>query len=182
MIYPSYSTNISSFQELKIIFDLLVQLNFKYVPINLGPLYACGEEQRCDTILKDNIVTAEEFIKIYTDFHNKLHDFLNSLEIGSKVIIESRRGPSNNYPFTFNGDMASMAGKEMTIAEIRDKSNDASIHACKFSNGDCRLFKLKEDPLSWSWHSSMFEMTDFKPINHINLSEININSLDFLKF
>lgn len=174
MIYPSYGVQLNSLEETLRIRSVLERLHINSLPQRYPmTCYVDGEWQR----VTENperpipIVSIDEFCKIYTDFYNQLHDFIENLKVGDKVIIEQRRGSSENYPYSFADGMTCYSGKEMTITGISQYSYGGNL----FSNYSDKCFYLEEDGNEFTWHSSMFEMGDTTPVKRINLSDIPIN-------
>lgn len=174
MIYPSYGVQLNTLEETLRIRSLLHCLHIKALP-NRYPItcYVDGEWQKATENPERSIpiISIDEFCKIYTDFNCQLHDFIENLKVGDKVIIEQRRGSSSNYPYSFADEMTCYSGKEMTIASTSQWPYEGDL----FSNYSDKCFYLLEDNCKFTWHSSMFEMGDVTPIKRINLSDIPIN-------
>lgn len=174
MIYPSYGVQLNTLEEALRVRSVLGVLCVKSLPQRYPiTCYVDGEWQR---VIENPerpipIVSINEFCKIYTDFNCQLHNFIENLKVGDKVIIEQRRGYSGNYPYSFADGMIHYSGKEMTIGHIGQMSSSDYL----FSNYSDKCFFLQEDGGAFTWHSSMFEMGDITPIKRINLSDIPIN-------
>jgi len=174
MIYPSYGVRLNTLDETLRIRSVLHGLHINNLPQRFPiTCYIDGEWQKTTENPERPIpiVSIDEFCKIYTDFDHQLHDFIENLKVGDKVIIEQRRGSSSNYPYSFTDEMISYSGKEMTIADIGKWPYDGNL----FSNYSDKCFYLLEDNQKFTWHSSMFEMGDIAPVKRINLSDIPIN-------
>lgn len=176
MIYPSYGVRICINAELDMVRTILgmLRVNTRQVIKYPETYYVDGNYQKCTLEpLNIPIVSYKEFIKIYEDFYEKLHRFINSLRPGDKVIIEDRRGASGLYPYSFANEMTQYSGKEMTIVDI----SKMSAAGYPFSNGSDKCFYMEEDDREFTWHSSMFVMPPSTPIKVLNLSDISINPL-----
>lgn len=174
MIYPSYGVQLNSLEETLRIRSILERLHINSLPQRYPmTCYVDGEWQRATENPGRHIpiVSINEFCKIYIDFDRQLHDFIENLNVGDKVIIEQRRGSSVNYPYSFADGMTRYSGKEMTITSISQCLYSGNL----FSNYSDKCFYLEEDGNEFTWHSSMFEMSKIIPVKRINLSDIPIN-------
>lgn len=177
MIYPSYAVKVNTDKEWVEIGRILVLLNIDIKCIAEWPqtYYVNGKLQICQKEPLDiPILSCEEFISKYKHFYEELHDFIDNLKIGDKVVIEDRRGNPEYYPFSFVDPMLKYSGKEMTINGI---GTLGSCCECQFYNGSDKCFYFLEDDNKYTWHSSMFVMPSSIPIKVLNLSDISINPL-----
>ncbi len=83
---------------------------------------------------------------------------METYKIGDKVRIIPIDGTCDDYPCGFTSSMENMAGKIMTISQIKHPSYTVADSMKKRSkyNGDDNIYKLAEDRDDWDWHSSMF--------------------------
>lgn len=79
-------------------------------------------------------------------------------KVGDYIRIKKREGDAEDYPFSFVGGMAKLAGGKYEIATIEEARIIDKDR--KYYNGDDHSYYLKKiggDCISFTWHSSMFE-------------------------
>lgn len=83
---------------------------------------------------------------------------METYKIGDKVRIIPIDGTCDDYPCGFTSSMEEMAGKIMTISQMKQLKPEfvSKFKYCPKYNGDNTVYKLAEDRDDWDWHSSMF--------------------------
>lgn len=179
MIYPSYSTIITDDLNWGHIRYILFSLYIHHIPDTSyrGKIFIDGQRKECiigDANSPDsNTISFQEFTSIYEALSNKIRDFISSLAIGSKVVIDKRIGLSTDYPFSFSDPMTRYSSREVTIRTMRTSHSGSGRRQY---NGVDIQFTIEEDGGSYYWHSSMFVLPDtIKAVDIINLSTIHID-------
>lgn len=177
MIYPSYATEVRDLKKIEKISSILDKLCIADCHRLNGKFAVDGYSQKVKIITDDfsyPIVSPEEFIQIYTNFYEELHQYVEGLQIGDKVIIEPRRMNEGWYPFSYAKDMDTYANKELTI--ISKVLTHFPIRNRNFYNGTDYEFSMEECP-GWLWHSSMFKLGKSSSLTVVKLSPIVVDPL-----
>ena len=118
------------------------------------------------------LMTLDKVYELYVKFCYDMRNFVNTLSVGDKVIIEERRSNGTDYPLDFVDGMTVYCGKEMTIKHIFDGDEEN----VKFYNGLTKRFTMCEDSGRYNWSSAMFEMPNLKTIDMISLASLKIDT------
>ena len=179
MIYPSCSTIITDDSNWGHIRYILFSLYIHNIPDILyrGKIFIDGRHKECRITnvdaLDSTTIPFQEFTSIYESLSNRIRDFISSLAVGSKVVIDKRIDLDTNYPFSFSDPMTKYSGEEVTIRTIRTSHSGSDRRQY---NGIDLQFTIEEDGGRYYWHSSMFVLPDtIKAVDIINLSTIHID-------
>lgn len=114
---------------------------------------------------------------------------METYKIGDKVRIIPIDGTCDDYPCGFTSSMEEMAGKIMTISQMKQLKPEfvSKFKYCPKYNGDNTVYKLAEDRDDWDWHSSMFVKVSTDDTVNVcghpaRIVQANISGLYYAKF
>ena len=80
------------------------------------------------------------------------------LKEGDTIIVKSRSGCDDDYPYSYVDSMLEWARKRVTITKVL-MGDEFMIAKKRRYNGDIHYYHIEDDHGHWNWHSSMFDLS-----------------------